>query len=309
MSDMDCIEFDEYLGDYLDGELQAGVRREFAAHALQCLECRALLDDVKRKLGGADPEELVDGRAGLESALEMIPENQSPLDCSRFEDLITEFLDGFVPASTYHRFAEHSDQCSDCSRVLTHVVYAVAACHSVHTYEEVDVPETLTESLLGIQAGECDEAVAGVEQGRTRWDRFQGSRFCETWPGMKMVRRLALVRFRREPDALPRFATAAGLVAASLAMLIFGSARELALSNINQIYREAQTKAGMIYSQGVDIYSQKDEVGARFQRVGADFTQVWKAIGGPPNGATAARPDGGLAGAGPRDRNSLPKKK
>ena len=138
---MNCVKFEEMLSDYVDGMLAHAAQGPFAEHALSCRACRALLDDVKSAVGECKEAIEVEMPFELDLALGMIPETCAPLDCSSFEELITEFLDGFVPASTYHRFEEHEAECKTCSKLLTGVVYAVAACHSVHTYEEYEIPE------------------------------------------------------------------------------------------------------------------------------------------------------------------------
>ena len=86
----------------------------------------------------------------LETTLTAIPAEHGALGCGGFEELITEFLDGFVPAPTYHRFEEHAEECDECSTLLTGVVYAVAGCHSVHTFEEVEVAEPLLARIIAI---------------------------------------------------------------------------------------------------------------------------------------------------------------
>src|SRR5579862_6820641 len=141
MNEMNCDEFDNLLGDYLDRQLSRGDATRFAEHSLCCRACRSLLDDVKGRLN----EDHFEGNAAsayeLDGVLEMIPREFAPMQCDTFEELITEFLDGFVPAETYHRFGAHPAECEACSELLTDVVMAVAACHSVHSSEEVDLPE------------------------------------------------------------------------------------------------------------------------------------------------------------------------
>src|SRR5262245_19339212 len=134
MKEISCKRFDSLLVDYVDGGLEQDIRKGMASHSLRCRSCRGLLDDVKMKLREVVRECVIITNPRLDAVLELIPESESGLSCSSFEALISDFLDGFVHASVYHRFARHSDVCSRCSQVLTDVVYAVAACHSVHIY-------------------------------------------------------------------------------------------------------------------------------------------------------------------------------
>src|SRR5262249_51365837 len=114
---MDCRKFELQISDYLDGLLPKSEAREFAAHLLQCRNCRALTDEIKTTL--QDVKEELEAPVALETALLAIQEEQSPLTCWQFEELITEFLDGFIPASLYHKFEAHTASCHSCSTLLT----------------------------------------------------------------------------------------------------------------------------------------------------------------------------------------------
>jgi len=262
MREISCREFDSLLVEYVDGGLQQDWRKGMASHSLQCRSCRVLLDDVKVRLRdvGRDSEMITNPR--LEAVLESIPDSQSDLSCPCFQDLISDFLDGFVHASVYHRFARHSDSCSACSRVLTDVVYAVAACHSAHIYEEHEVPQALTARLAVIgpqgqrQLGHRPGLIrSGGPVDRTR--RRHG----------RVIQAISRLLPRTSMD---RAATVCGLVLASLAVAIFGPARD---SGILGMFRKAQSRA-------TSIYSQREIVEARFERVGEDLGRVWKALSG-----------------------------
>ena len=201
----------------------------------------------------------------LESALitiagEQAGTEQSGSDCFAFEELITEFLDGFVPAPVYHRFEEHASGCGNCSSLLTDVVYAVAACHSVHTYEEVETPESLLSELIAIA--------------------------CEQRSKKKtLASRVSALAASLIPRATPNprwtFATAAALVFATFAFLLFGFSDD---GTVAGIYRQAHVKFGQIYSQGADIYSRKDELAARLEQVGHGIGEIWDSLGGAADG-------------------------
>src|SRR5215469_6608015 len=265
MQEISCKGFNSLLAEYVDGGLKQDIRKGMAGHSLQCRSCRALLDDVKLKLkeSGRDVEIVTNPR--LEAVLEAIPECESDLNCSSFEDLISDFLDGFVHASVYHRFAHHSDVCSKCSRVLTDVVYAVAACHSVHIYEEHEVPETLVARLA--EVGPDNQRLPG--RGSTRviglgyWladDFFRA--------GLPSLRRRMYGLL--PATSLERVATVGGLLLASLAIAIFGLGGD---TGVPSMFRKAQSRA-------TSIYSQREIVEARFEQVGEDLGRVWKALGG-----------------------------
>jgi hypothetical protein len=255
---MICEVFQNRIADYLDGALDHGSSARFGAHALQCRSCRSLLDDVKSKLRDDSPPE-IETIPGLDASLEMILRPGSPFECARFEENITEFLDGYVPARVYQKFAAHSAECDACSQLLTDVVYAVAACHSVHTYEEVDVAAPLERRLMMIaEANRPGQHPSLIANTLIAAARSLAVRFGPV--ALRLVPGYTLVRSR----------LAGGLVLAGAASAIF-----LATFSDDPtpagVYRRAQEKAGNVYLQGV---SQKKEVTAEVERLGSDVTQI-----------------------------------
>lgn len=264
---MDCRTFEEQISEYLDGALAKPEAMPFRAHSLQCRACRALLDDVKCTVSEFKAADEIAPSPLLESSLYTIASTHAPFDCAAFEALITEFLDGFVPAATYHRFEEHAADCDPCSGLLTEVVYAVAACHSVHTYEEVETPASLVADLLSI---------ARAKQQAAR---------------RKLADRITtlVVRLIPRPRRGLRWSlvTAASLVLATFGYLLFGFSDD---GTVRGIYRQAHVKFGQLYSQGADIYSQKDELAARIERVGIGISEIWDSLGSKPD-AASPRPE------------------
>src|SRR6185503_1997265 len=262
---MDCRRFEEQISEYLDGALAKSDATLFREHSLQCRACRSLLDEVKGAVDDCKMDDALAVSPLLESALitiagEQAGTEQSGSDCFAFEELITEFLDGFVPAPVYHRFEEHASGCGNCSSLLTDVVYAVAACHSVHTYEEVETPESLFSELIAIA--------------------------CEQRSKKKtLASRVSALAASLIPRAAPNprwtFATAASLVFATFAFLLFGFSDD---GTVAGIYRQAHVKFGQIYSQGAGIYSRKDELAARLERVGHGIGEIWDSLGGAAHG-------------------------
>jgi anti-sigma factor RsiW len=267
---MNCSRFEEQLSDYLDGLLAPSESSIFAGHALSCRDCRQLLDEVRAALKECKRNDELQTPLRLEARLAKIAVEHKDLDCPGFEEIITEFLDGFVPATLYHRFESHSTGCAKCSTLLTDVVYAVAACHSVHTYEDYDVSNSLIEKLEAILPSRnrrlsrvfADAAVAVM--GRLMPPATQGA----AWS----------------------FTTASMLVFTTLGLLLFGFSDD---RTVGGIYRQAHVRAAEIYSHGAGIYAQKHEVVARIQEVGSDLNELWSTLGGEnQSGADAGkRPD------------------
>jgi hypothetical protein len=254
---MDCCKFEEQLSDYLDGLIGQRETSQFAAHALQCRGCRALLDEVKLALRECKTDDRLDTPARLESVLVRIPEEQAGVDCYGFEDLITEILDGYVPAAKYHKFESHADGCRKCSELLTGVVYAVAACHSVHTYEDYQVTDSLIEKLVEVMPQRKQALKKGLSERAARW--------------------VNLLLPSTTQSAPWSFTTASMLVGTTFALLLFVFSDD---GTVGGIYRKAHLKMGELYSQGADIYSRKDDVAARIEQVGMGIGEVWSTLGG-----------------------------
>ncbi len=227
------------------------------------------MDDIKSAL--YDAKELVEVSDNLEKVLLSVQDKYAPLSCAAFEALITEFLDGFVPALTYHRFESHANDCGECSSLLTGVVYAVAACHSVHTYEEMDVPETLTEKLVQLMP---ERAASLRKRVANKIAAFVGS-----------------LMPRATQSKTWSFATASSLAVAMFILLLFGVSDDQTVSGI---FRQAQVKMSSVYSHSTNIYAQKEEVIAELHKVRSNLGDVWNTLGGETEGESAAKSQDGM---------------
>lgn len=222
------------------------------------------MDDIKGAL--YDAKEAVEVSDELENVLLSVQDKYAPLSCPAFEALVTEFLDGFVPALTYHRFEFHANECGACSSLLTEVVYAVAACHSVHTYEEIEVPEVLTERLLHLMP---ERLPSFRKRAANAIAAFAGS----LMPGATQSKTWS-------------FATTSGLAVAMFALLLFGFSDDQTVSGI---FRQAQVKISSFYSHGTDIYAQKEEVIAELHKVRSNLGDVWSTLGGETEAESAKK--------------------
>ena len=254
---MQCSLFEAKLSDYLDGQLVGSEGARFGEHALQCRACRALLDEVKAAVSQVGSDEPVELPLLLESSLLTIAQTHRQFDCTAFAEIITEFLDGFVPAATYHGFEGHAADCTPCSDLLTNVVFAVAACHSVHTYEEVELPAPLFDRLVAI-------GHAGMSM------RSRGfSTRISAWAARLLPRATAAPRWS--------LATAATIAVTSFMLLLYGFSDD---RTVTGIYRQAQNKLAQLYSRSTDIYAQKEALAARLERVGMGLDEIWDGLGG-----------------------------
>src|SRR3954447_14137293 len=126
---INCSQFEELLTDYLDKSLDAPVHKAVAGHAMSCPICHSLLNDVKGAL--AVCKEIAEPRQPLTRLEARILASTTPeasLSCDEFEDYLTDYLDGFLPAQVFHRWERHAILCSECSDLPGAVVRSLAAC-------------------------------------------------------------------------------------------------------------------------------------------------------------------------------------
>ncbi|MGI9036683.1 MAG: anti-sigma factor family protein [Pyrinomonadaceae bacterium] len=150
---INCSEFEELLTDYLDKTLDAPTHRATAAHALSCPLCHALLNEVKSALVvcheiSAPQKSLTPLEARILSATS--PE--TVMACAEFENHLTDYFDGFLPAAVYHRWERHAVLCEKCTDLPGEVVRSIAACYSYRN-EELPVPARLRAKILEATIG------------------------------------------------------------------------------------------------------------------------------------------------------------
>ena len=109
---MHCSRFEEVLTDYLDRTLDAPTYKAAAEHAMACPLCHSLLNDVKGALAAcrdmAEPKLPV---TRLEAKILARTTPEAAIHCAQFEESLTDYLDGFLPAQVYHRWERHAVGC------------------------------------------------------------------------------------------------------------------------------------------------------------------------------------------------------
>src|SRR5215203_5004866 len=108
---MKCDLFEDLITQFLDAELAGGDLAAFREHQMGCTDCRALLADVTATVAACAEAPEVEPPLELFSRALVIPALNPPIDCNRFSELVTEFLDGFLEASVYHAFEDHATAC------------------------------------------------------------------------------------------------------------------------------------------------------------------------------------------------------
>ncbi len=265
---MTCERFEELITPFVDGELAGADLAVFREHQLACVGCRELLEDVTGALAACADIPEVDPPLGLLSRAIVIPALNAPMDCRRFAELVTEFLDGFLEARVYHAFEDHARSCEGCSDVLAGVALAVTACHSTHFSEELDVPQSLVARILA-------ETTGVPSAPESAWGRLA-----------------AAFRLYAGPLWAPRFATAAVIVTAFTMLVTEGALGPASL------YDSAARVTSRVYSRSVDLASQTDRVRSEFERIRSDVDEIFADDKGQEAPKPEQREKGAVRGAG-----------
>jgi anti-sigma factor RsiW len=167
-----CAEFENRLTDYLDGALNGDAQRTFAEHALRCPVCHELLSEVKNTVMECRREPVPAPSPELEARILLQTAPETAMSCEDFEEHLTDYLDGFLPASLYHRWERHAALCSRCSDLPGEVVRSIGACYS-YISEERLVPAGLHERILQATLGttEAEQMRAPLAARLATWMR------------------------------------------------------------------------------------------------------------------------------------------
>src|SRR5918911_2640068 len=148
-----CAEFEDRLTDYLDGSLAGEEFKAFGEHALRCPVCHDLLSEVKNSMQACRTAEVpAPAPAELEARILLKTVPETAMTCEEFEEYLTDYLDGFLPAPLYHRWERHAALCEQCTELPGQVVRAIGACYT-YINEEKPVPAGLHERILQATLG------------------------------------------------------------------------------------------------------------------------------------------------------------
>ncbi|HYE65518.1 MAG TPA: zf-HC2 domain-containing protein [Pyrinomonadaceae bacterium] len=167
-----CADFEDRLTDYLDGALEAETHRAFAEHAMRCPVCHDLLNEVKNLMQACHVADVPAPPAALEARILVKTMPETAMTCDEFEECLTDYLDGFLPAPLYHRWERHAALCERCTELPGQVVRAIGACYT-YISEERPVPAGLHERILQATLGttEAEEVRAPLAARLAAWLR------------------------------------------------------------------------------------------------------------------------------------------
>ncbi|HEX6279868.1 MAG TPA: zf-HC2 domain-containing protein [Pyrinomonadaceae bacterium] len=226
---IDCTAFEEALSDYLERTLDSVTHKAVAAHALACPLCHSLMNDVKEAMKAC--HQLAEPRlpvSRLEAGILARTVPDSTINCSEFEEHLTDYLDGFLPASVFHRWERHALLCEECTDLPGIVVRSLAAIVN-YKLDELPVPAGLHQRILNLTLG--TELAKQVKPSLA-------SRFGEWARGLSF------------PISVPQLAPVAGMLL--VAFLAF-SQTVSADGSIAGVYAQGVQIAEETYRQGTDV--------------------------------------------------------
>lgn len=228
---IDCTAFEEYLSDYLEKTLDAEKHKAVAAHALQCPLCHALLNEVKGAISVC--HEMAEPRMPVTRLEARILESTMPdaaMHCEEFENYLTDYLDGFLPAQVFHRWERHAVICDDCTDLPGTVVRSLAALVT-YKLDELPLPVGLHERILQKTIG-TEMAVSM----KASWTSQIGE-----W-----------VRSIRIPISVPQLAPVAMML---LFAFLFVSQTVSADGSLSDVYAKSFQLAEQTYQQSSEVWN------------------------------------------------------
>jgi anti-sigma factor RsiW len=192
-----CADFENQLTDYFDGTLEVTTHQAFVEHAMRCPVCHDLLGEVKNTMQACAVTAPPEPGAQLEARILLKTMPETAMACNEFEEYLTDYLDGFLPAALYHRWERHAAICSRCTDLPGEVVRSIGACYS-YAGEEKPVPAGLEARIF--------QATLGTERLEKVREPFT-------------ERLAARLRFWLDPIVSPQLATVATMLLVAVFVL------------------------------------------------------------------------------------------
>jgi anti-sigma factor RsiW len=125
-----CSDFENFLTDYIEGAVGPDTNIKMAEHALRCPVCHELLSAVRSTLDACHVAPVPTPSRELEARILQRTMPETAMSCEDFEESLTDYLDGFLPAHLYHRWERHAALCDHCTELPGEVVRSIGACYS-----------------------------------------------------------------------------------------------------------------------------------------------------------------------------------
>ena len=253
-----CEEFEDRLTDYLEGALPVGAHGAFAEHAMRCPVCHELLSEVKTSMQACRVAEVPPPPAELETRILAQTMPGAAMTCDEFEEHLTDYLDGFLPASLYHRWERHAAMCDSCTELPGQVVRSIGACYT-YISEEKPMPEGLHERILQATLGTTD---------------------AEEVRAPLAARLAAYLRSLLDPIVSPQFATVATMLLVAVLVLTNTVSAD---GSISGMYRASVRLAEQTYVRGAQSAVRGTALPDDFKQIADGITDL---MSGQQTGAT-----------------------
>jgi anti-sigma factor RsiW len=207
-----CSDFERQLSDYLEGLLDSETSRLIGEHALRCPVCHETLLAVRNTVDACRVASVPSPSKELEARILQMTVPETAMSCADFEEFLTDYLDGFLPAPLYHRWERHAALCDRCTELPGEVVRAIGACYT-YINEEQPLPHGLNERILQATLG----TVTPVDVKAPWTSRFASS-----------------LRSLLDPIISPQFATVATMLLVAMMVLTNTVSAD---GSINGVYR------------------------------------------------------------------------
>ena len=166
-----CVDFENLLTDYIEGVVGSETNRLMAAHAMKCPVCHETLSAVRSALDACRTAAVPPPSKELEARILQRTVPETAMKCEEFEECLTDYLDGFLPAHLYHRWERHAALCDRCTELPGEVVRAIGACYTYIT-EEKPLPAGLNDRILQATLG-----TVTAQEIKAPWKARAASRF------------------------------------------------------------------------------------------------------------------------------------
>jgi hypothetical protein len=192
-----CVDFENLLTDYIEGVVGPETNRLMGEHAMKCPVCHETLLAVRSAVEACRMGTVPAPSGELEARILKQTMPETAMACDEFEECLTDYLDGFLPAHLYHRWERHAALCDRCTELPGEVVRAIGACYT-YISEEKPLPAGLNERILQATLG-----TVAAQEVKAPWRSRAASRF----------------RLWLDPIISPQLATVATMVLVAILVL------------------------------------------------------------------------------------------
>lgn len=228
-----CVDFETLLTDYIEGVSGPETNRQMAEHAMKCPVCHETLSAVKSTVTACRIASVPEPSRDLDARILQKTVPQTAMTCEEFEEFLTDYLDGFLPANLYHRWERHAAICERCTELPGEVVRSIGACYT-YISEEKPLPEGLHERILQATLG-----TATPQEIKAPWTARAASRF-RLWldpiisPQLVSVATMILVAVLVLTNTVSADGSISGVYNAGLALAERTGAKSQVLQQMNQ---------------------------------------------------------------------------